>query len=71
MPDLASQIADGLHTVAGALCMCAVSAFAKSFEDQVELAAGAMDACRNGFDGIDVTEEASKRLIEAIKGKRK
>jgi hypothetical protein len=71
MPGVASEISDALRTVAGALCMCAVSAFAKSFEDQVELAAGAMDACSNGFEGADVTEEASKRLIEAIKGKRK
>lgn len=68
---VASEIADALRTVAGALCMCAVSHLSKGFDDQIELAAGAMEACSTGFDGVDVTEETSKRLIDAIKGKGK
>ena len=65
---VASEIADGLHAVAGALCMCAVAGLSKTFDEQIELAAAALEACSSGFDGVDVTEVASKRLIEAIKG---
>ena len=53
--------------VAGALCMLAVAQWARSYEDHVALAAGAFDACCNGFLNVEVTEAARGELIKTIK----
>lgn len=60
-------------SVAGALCMLAVTQWAKDYEDHLRLASAAFDACCDGFANVEVTEAASKALVEAIKscGKKK
>lgn len=73
--DYASEVAQALRAVTGGLCMCAVSGLAKGIDDQIELAAEAFKHCDDGFANINVSDEASKRVIEAIqscaKGKRR
>lgn len=55
------------NSVAGALCMLAVAPWARDFESHMVLAAGAYDACCNGFLNVEVTDAARKEIINAIK----
>lgn len=55
------------NSVAGALCMLAVTQWARSYEDHLALAAGAYDACCNGFLNVEVTDAAKQELINTIK----
>jgi hypothetical protein len=54
--------------MAGALCMLAVSQWARDFETHMTLAAGAYDQCCNGFANVEVTEAARKELVNLLKG---
>lgn len=54
-------------SVAGALCMLAVGQWARDYEAHMQLAAAAYDQCCNGFANIEVTEAASKELVNIIK----
>jgi hypothetical protein len=59
--------------VAGALCMLAVGQWARDYETHIQLAAAAFDQCCNGFLNVEVSEAATKELVNIIKsckGKR-
>jgi hypothetical protein len=58
---------DWQNSVAGALCMLAVGQWARDYETHLALAAGAYDACCNGFLNVEVTEAARKELLTTIK----
>jgi hypothetical protein len=51
--------------------MLAVKEWARSYEDHLALAAGAYDACCNGFLNVEVTEAARQELINTIKSAAK
>ena len=54
-------------SVAGALCMLAVQPWARDYEEHISLAAAAFDACCNGFLNVEVTEAASRELVNTIR----
>jgi hypothetical protein len=54
-------------SVAGALCMLATAQWARDYETHLALAAGAYDACCNGFLNVEVTEAASKEIVNTIR----
>ena len=53
--------------VAGALCMLAVAQWARDYESHLQLAAGAFDACCNGFLNVEVTDAAQQEIINTIR----
>ena len=55
------------NSVAGALCLLAVQQWARNYEDHMSLAAGAYDACVNGFLNVEVSQAAQQELINTIK----